>query len=266
MNKTNVILKPIHYACVSGGKDSFYMLNLILNNLDKYPLDMVVHFELDVDWPWVKRVIDFMEKRCQAAGIKFIRIKPRIDWNELYEKYDVPTRTVRWCNNMYKLDCKKQLNEWIASQNGRPVAYIGLCADEQQRFKYDVGDWENQDVCYPLAEEGINESVILRWARRIDLFEGWYKVFKRQGCMLCPCLSRMELAYLYKYYPEQYQDWMDKIRQYEIKFETYYFTGQSADKVDYLIKNKWLKKLDYKEENPHYQLQFEFIKSGVNIV
>ena len=39
--------------------------------------------------------------------------------------------------------------------------YIGLCADEQRRFKYDIGKWHSQDVCYPLAEEGISEHQIL---------------------------------------------------------------------------------------------------------
>lgn len=48
--KYDLKLRPIHYASVSGGKDSFYMLNLILNNLDKYPLDMVVNFDLEIDW------------------------------------------------------------------------------------------------------------------------------------------------------------------------------------------------------------------------
>ena len=73
-------LRPIHYASVSGGKDSFYMLNLILNNLEKYPLDMVVHFDLEIDWDWSKKVIEFMEKRCKDNGIKFVRIKPRKTW------------------------------------------------------------------------------------------------------------------------------------------------------------------------------------------
>ena len=151
--KENLTLRPVHYASVSGGKDSFYMLNLILKNPHKYPLDMVVHFELEIDWEWSKKVVDLMEDRCQKAGIKFLRIKPRKSWDELYQIRDIPTRTVRWCNSEYKLDCKRQLNEWIRSQNCRPVAYIGFCADEQKRFKYEIGNWKDQDICYPLAEK-----------------------------------------------------------------------------------------------------------------
>ena len=62
MAKYDMTLRPIHYACVSGGKDSLFMLNLILHNLDKYPLDMIVNFELEIDWPFTKNVVDYIER------------------------------------------------------------------------------------------------------------------------------------------------------------------------------------------------------------
>ena len=69
-----------------------YMLKLIFSMPEKYPLDMVVHFELEIDWDWVKRVVDYMESECIKRGIKFIRIRPRQTWSELYKKYDLPSR------------------------------------------------------------------------------------------------------------------------------------------------------------------------------
>lgn len=237
--KYDVNLRPIHYASVSGGKDSFYMLNLILQNPDKYPLDMVVHFELEIDWVWAKEVIDFMEARCVQAGIKFVRIKPRKTFQELYEKYDLPTRNARWCNKSYKLDCKKQLNKWITEQNCRPIAYIGLCADETQRFKYDIGDWKEQDCCYPLAEEGITEDIIWEWAKTQPIFKGWYNHFKRQGCMICPMLSRKEMAYLNYNYPDIWDKWVDMIDKYEQRFNTTLF-GKPIAQMERVIKEKWV--------------------------
>ena len=50
MKENSIILRPIHYASVSGGKDSLYMLLIILKNPQKYPLDLVVHFELETNW------------------------------------------------------------------------------------------------------------------------------------------------------------------------------------------------------------------------
>lgn len=51
-----IALRPSYWASVSGGKDSLYMLNYILHNLDRYPLDGVVHFELEIDYPFIHEV------------------------------------------------------------------------------------------------------------------------------------------------------------------------------------------------------------------
>ena len=37
--KNAIALRPTYWASVSGGKDSLYMLKVILSNLEKYPLD-----------------------------------------------------------------------------------------------------------------------------------------------------------------------------------------------------------------------------------
>lgn len=249
----NVMLRPMHYASVSGGKDSFFMLNLILNNQEKYPLDMVVHFELEIDWTWSKRVIDFMEARCKAAGIKFVRIKPRKTWSELYERYGFPNAHARWCNGEYKLDCKKQLEEWILNQQHRPVAYIGFCADETARFKYAIGNIEEgQDILYPIAEEGICESEILYWAKTQPIFEGYYKYFDRQGCMLCPFLSMKEMAYLLKTEPETFEYMFSCIedtekRLLEEKNREWLFRGEGSAIIKKRVKEKWLPILDMEE-------------------
>lgn len=96
-----IALRPSYWASVSGGKDSLYMLNYILHNLDRYPLNGVVHFELEIDYPFIHDVIDYMESECKKFGIQFVRIKPRKSWGELYDKYGFPMRKARWCNSHY---------------------------------------------------------------------------------------------------------------------------------------------------------------------
>lgn len=91
---TEIALKPSYWASVSGGKDSLYMLYLILHNLDKYPLDGVVHFELDIDYPFIHNIIDYVESECKRFGIRFVRIKPRKSWEELYYSVYVKSKTI----------------------------------------------------------------------------------------------------------------------------------------------------------------------------
>ena len=266
----NVSLRPIHYASISGGDDSFKMLDVILKNPDKYPLDLVVHFDLDIDWGWSKNVVNFIEERLNAVGIKFVRIKPRKAWEELYDKYGFPNAHARWCNSDYKLDCKKQLNEWIQSQNCRPVAYIGFCADETSRFKYEIGNIiEGQDVVYPLAEEGICEAEVNEWARTQPIFDvevkatqesikaglagrklNWYRYFDRQGCMLCPFLSMKEMAFLLMTEPDNFKYMFNCIkaterRILEEKGKVWLFKGEGADVIEERVRTKWASILQY---------------------
>lgn len=241
-------LQPKYYASVSGGKDSLYMLNLILHNLDKYPLHGVIHFELEIDYPFIKNVIDYMQSECEKHGINFIRIKPRKSFWELYEKYGFPTRKERWCNSQYKLDCKKQFNE-LQKQLGNDVFYyIGYCVDESDRYNK-----IRLNEIYPLVENNIKESTILDWARTVDIFNDYYKYNDRCGCMFCPMLTLKELAYMYKFYPDEYEKYIDMMKEKEynisIKLGRKFAirsknTKYDAFYTDNIVKTKWINKIN----------------------
>ena len=213
--KNNIVLRPSYWACVSGGKDSLFMLKLIFEHPDKYPLDGVVHFELEIDYPFIKNVIDYMEQQCISKGIKFVRIKPRQTWKELYDKRGYPSGKVRWCNYNYKLDAKRQLQEFLKTQSCFLVSYIGLCADEQKRFKYEKSKDGIPLQVYPLVDYDIEESTILQWARTQPIFNDYYKYNKRCGCMCCPMATINELVYTKKYYPNEYKNLMGLALQTE---------------------------------------------------
>ena len=255
VNKHQVALRPSYWASVSGGKDSLYMLNYILHNIDRYPLDGVVHFEIEIDYPFIHDVIDYMESECKRVGIRFVRIRPRKTWGELYEKYGFPTRKARWCNSHYKLDASRQLSEWLNKAGFFVVFYIGYCADEESRFNKRLSARKLE--IYPLVENGINEDMILEWAKTQPIFNDYYKFNKRCGCMYCPMASYMNYAYLYKYYPANFQFMIEKMRETEelrekelgrpfsvissnAKYNSYY--------LENIIKTKWLKKLNEIEE------------------
>ena len=251
MKSTELALRPSYWASVSGGKDSLFMLKLILNNLDKYPLDGVVHFELEIDYPFIKNVIDYMQSECERYGIRFVRIKPTKTWGELYERYGFPTRKARWCNNLYKLSAKKQLQEFMKKQGFYIVSYIGYCADEEKRFvkRIDLQKFER----YPLVEEKIEEETILTWAKTQPIFNHFYETQKRCGCMYCPMSGFMTFAYLYKYYPKEFDFMINKMRQTETVREKELgrpfsiISSNPKYNSDYLvkiIKTKWLKKLE----------------------
>lgn len=256
-----IALRPSYWASVSGGKDSFYMLNLILHNLDKYTLDGVVHFELEIDYPFIRDVIDYMESECIKHGIRFVRIKPRQNWKELYDKYGFPTRMARWCNSKYKLDAERQLEDFLKQQGYYLVSYIGYCVDETKRYygRKDANTLER----YPLVEENINEASILEWAKKQPIYNNFYKTNRRCGCMYCPMTSMMNLAYLYKYYPENYNFMFEKIRETEkkrLELDGKPFAVMSSDpkrNADYFdnkIRTKWINILESAEKSEQLNL------------
>ncbi len=49
-----IALRPSYWASVSGGKDSLYMLNLILHNLDHI-----------IRTKWLKKLNEMEEAQCQ---------------------------------------------------------------------------------------------------------------------------------------------------------------------------------------------------------
>lgn len=243
-----VALIPSYWASVSGGKDSLYMLKTILGNLKKYPLNGVVHFELEIDFPFIKNVIDYMENECKKFNIPFVRIKPKQSWKELYEKYYFPTRNARWCNSKYKNNAKQQLIEFMKGKGYSTVFYIGYCEDEKQRYT----DRQAINERYPLVEEGVKENEILEWAKNVPIFNDYYKFNTRCGCMYCPMQSYDGMAYLLKYYPQEYNFMIEKmieteeyltkkqgkpvaIKQSNPKYNVYY--------VDNIVKTKYLPKL-----------------------
>lgn len=249
MNK--IALRPSYWASVSGGKDSLYMLNLILHNLDKYPLDGVVHYELDIDYPFIHDVIDYMESECKRFNIPFVRFSPRKSWLELYDRYGFPTRIARWCNSKYKLDCAKQQEEWLNSLGYYTVVYIGYCADEEKRYrKRKLLEGRER---YPLVEEGVFESSILEWAKTEPRFNHYYETNRRCGCMYCPMTSYLNYSYLYKYYPNNFNFMIEKMRETEAIRERELGRPFScissnpkynADYLVYIIETKWLNKLN----------------------
>ena len=257
-----IALRPSYWASVSGGKDSLYMLNYILHNLDRYPLDGVVHFELEIDYTFIHDVIDYMESECKQFGIRFVRIKPRKTWDEIYHTVSksgkmrgFPARMARWCNGEYKMDAKRQLDEWMKSLGYYTVCYIGYCADEGRRFSKRTAQQRTER--YPLVENGITEDGIWDWAKTQPIFNHFYETNKRCGCMYCPISSYLNYAYLYKYYPEHFRYMIEKMRETERLRERELGRPFSvissnpkynADYLENIIKTKWLKKLEEKEQ------------------
>lgn len=209
-----------------------YYVGEIIKHPELFKLDALVHYDLGIDYPFVEKVCNEYKRVAEKLNIPFYIIKPTTTWEEMYGKYNFPTRRVRWCNKL-KMDCAKQLEKWQAGLGRKVIHYIGFCADETKRFK------DNDDI-YPLVILGINENEILEEAKKIKLFDDYYKVCNRQGCMFCPMLSRRELAYIYLKYPDKYLQFLRFVKNYEDTFNTQFYGKQTLESVHAHVRDKWV--------------------------
>ena len=145
------------------------------------------------------------------------------------------------------------------------IKYIGYCVDEVIRYN----KRKNPNEIYPLVLENIVESDVLKWAQGVPLFNDYYITQKRCGCMGCPMSSYICLAYIFKYYPAEYESIIEKARKTENML--YFKTGKptsvwqgnpkyDTDYVDNIVRTKWLKKLEEKEQE--YYDNFRNIKKS----
>ena len=65
--KNEIVLSPSYWASVSGGKDSLYMLKLILTHPQQYKLDGVIHYELETDFPFINDVVNYMQQDANVV-------------------------------------------------------------------------------------------------------------------------------------------------------------------------------------------------------
>lgn len=249
-----LVLRPSYWASVSGGKDSLLMMKLIFDNPDKYPLDGVVHFELEIDYPFIKNVVNYIKGMCEQRGVKFVSLKPRRTWEEIYKLRGFPDRNLRWCNREYKLDASSQLKEYMKSIGYYVVYYIGYCADEVERYE----KRSNKKEVYPLVDFGIDEDRCLEWAKMQPIFNHYYETQRRCGCMFCPIASYINMAYTLKHYPNEYKKLIEMIKETEEKVSKKlgrpYAIKQSNPKyngeyVDNIVRTKYLPKLEEMERS-----------------
>ena len=245
--KNELELKPTYWASISGGKDSLFMLKLILKHPEKYPLNGVVYFDLEIDYPFIKDVIDKIKAECIRLQIPMFCVKPEKTWIELYNTNKYPSGKARWCNSRYKLSCQRKFDE-MQRQYGNSVNwYIGYCYDEKSRYE----KRKKTNEIYPLVDYEIEEKYILDWAKNQKIYNNYYKVCNRCGCVFCPLTSLMTKAYLLKYYPEIYNKMIYYMIDTEISMEcksgkiySAYHGKYDTAYLDRIVKTKWLPKLE----------------------
>lgn len=210
LDKSMKTLKKEYVLSLSYGKDSLACLGAI-EKLG-WPLDRIVHTEvwatdtIPADLP---QMVEFKEKADKIIkgrwGIEveharakrtyeqcFYRIRKMTAKHHAGAIYGWPFSVIgAWCNSDVKMPPLK------AVEKGGNIVYIGIAADEPNRF-HNLTETKKS----PLVEAGWDEAYCRQWCEENDLLSPIYTTATRGGCWFCHNQSVDQLRLLRKNYPE----------------------------------------------------------------
>ena len=213
---------------LSGGKDSTAMLLMMLEK--KIQVDHIVFFDTGWEFPEMIKHIDKLEKHI---GRGIVRLKPRINFKDLFDKWGFPSLKGRWC-----MAEKRNTINHFCNKHKPYMQYIGFSYDERQRIKKTMG------YCYPLVDWKMTEEDALKYCLEKGFdWSGLYEKYKRVSCWNCPLQSLNDLKVLWEFYPEYWQKLLKMQEQSKWQFRKDYTLEQLDER--------------FRREESYYQLEFD---------
>lgn len=171
---------------------------------DDIPADLpqMVEFKTRADAVIKERYGVTVEHVCAMDGDKkrtyqdvfYRRRKSSKNGNTLHKMYGWPYQKGSWCNDRLKVGALSKINRWGG------VVYLGIAADEPERFKV-LSDTKKS----PLVAAGWTEADARRWCEENDLLSPIYTTAARGGCWFCHNQGVDQLRLLRRNYPEYWQ-------------------------------------------------------------
>ena len=206
----------------SGGKDSTYMLHLLL----EAGANVAAVIEFRTGWEFDE--MDAHRELVEAkTGLRVIPVQPAIpfdfqfshmpiraskDYPEegitkgqvRYHGYGWPSATRRWCTDI------KTRGLDVAARRACPngIQCVGFAADEAHRCdtKSQKKLQEAGKVRYPLIEAGVTEADAIEGCRKLGYtWGGLYEHFSRVSCFCCSLQALGDCRTLRRHYPHYWQ-------------------------------------------------------------
>lgn len=203
-----------YVASVSFGKDSLAMLLRLIQ--EESPLDYVVFYDTGMEFDSIYRIRDIVKDKLKQLNIKYIELHPQEPfWMSMlireikYRKKEGYHYGYSWCGGNCRWGTSSKLqaiNKFKKSLNDDVVDYVGIAADEPQRFD----KAKSEGKVLPLVEWGMTEKDCLEYCRSngftwdeegIDL----YDVLDRVSCWCCRNKNLKELKAIYNLLPKYWK-------------------------------------------------------------
>ena len=227
-----------------GGQDSTTILYKYLYDAEfrsEYAPNkfLVVMSDTGDEHPSTYKHIEYVKSLCEKNFIEFVLIIPDMgfhyeNWQSLRSFYKLKNAIgskafPKTCTDKLKLQpIYKFIENWLGKNYGVTVGrkkgfyefaekyekiniLLGIAAGEERRVAdpNKLSKWQRlcTQAIYPLIEIGYDRSECHKYIKSVG-----HEIPMPSNCMLCPFLSEIELLWLYKFYPEDYKDWVQMER------------------------------------------------------
>ena len=203
-----------YVASVSFGKDSLAMPYKLITL--GWPLDEVVYFNNGMEFQAIYDVRDQVLPDLKALGIPYTELSPQSPF--LYDMLERPVKYrgkpgyhygYGWCGGPCRWGTSEKLRA-IRAYCGDATIYVGLAADEPQRFE--KCGYPNRSL--PLVTWGMEEADCLDYCYQLGI--RWmedggagpvplYEILDRVSCWCCGNKNLKELKHIYLYLPQYWE-------------------------------------------------------------
>jgi hypothetical protein len=132
-----------------------------------------------------------------------LKIVPIYRWLDQY----IGRHYLGWKDYSWETGRKKAIKTF-AERYGKVRVIIGIAKGEEKRVaKPSAGPiWMQRSVekCYPMIKEGVDRRKAIEYIKSVG-----HQVPLPSNCMFCPFLGEAELLWLYRFYPDSYQEWVE---------------------------------------------------------
>ena len=200
-----------YIASVSFGKDSLAMLLKLLEL--GWPLDYVVFYDTGMEFQAIYNIRDKIVPVLENKGIKFVELRP--DEPFLFTMFERKVKNrnkegfhygYSWCGGKCRWGTtakNKAIKKFKESLNEPVIDYVGIAADEPERFEKQ----KSEGKVLPLVDWGMTEVDCLDFCRQrgYNWIEGnidLYDILDRVSCWCCANKNLKELRAYYQFLPE----------------------------------------------------------------
>jgi len=231
----------------SGGKDSLVVSDLVRRGLpDVKPIIFFADTTLELPDTYL-----FIKKLQQENRWDIKITRPDVDFFEVMDYLDPPSKIMRWCCTLMKANTA---NKMLTNFKGKVLNFDGIRkAESQSRKKYP------RIVPNPKIHKQITARPIFTWPTfavwlyifkyKLPINPAYYKGFSRVGCGMCPYNSTYDDVILFEFYTlkgksdgvksEEWRIWYDKWENFKQKIKVYAIKNSKGDPDEFFTNGYW---------------------------